>query len=238
MKIVGMVPSRLGSKRVKYKGLRLLNGEPLVSYAVSAASKSKLIQQVFVNSDSELICTVGESYGAKPYLRDKALATSKAKSDQFVYDFLKNNKCDVLVLVNPTAPLITPIQIDDGIKQFLREKLDTLHTVVPVQTQAVFKGKPINFDVGKPWVNSQSLDPIYALCFSFMIWRKKSFMKAFEENGHGYFSGKVGFFVLDKFSGVDVDTEEDLFLAEAIMRQKWSKVRYHEVVYSAGLAKK
>ena len=35
-KIIAMIPVRLGSKRIKSKNLRLINGKPLVSYILEA----------------------------------------------------------------------------------------------------------------------------------------------------------------------------------------------------------
>ena len=37
MKIVAMIPARLGSKRIVKKNLRLLNGKPLISYIIESA---------------------------------------------------------------------------------------------------------------------------------------------------------------------------------------------------------
>ena len=39
------------------------------------------------------------------YLRNKKFGSSNTKSDDVVYDFLINNKCDIVVWVNPIAPL-------------------------------------------------------------------------------------------------------------------------------------
>ena len=41
MRIVAEIPARAGSKRVKNKNLRLLNGKPMISYVIEEAKKSK-----------------------------------------------------------------------------------------------------------------------------------------------------------------------------------------------------
>ena len=43
MKIIGVIPARYGSKRVKQKNLKYINGKPLISYAIEAAKKIKNI---------------------------------------------------------------------------------------------------------------------------------------------------------------------------------------------------
>ena len=45
MKIVAMMPARLGSTRVKNKNLRLINKKPLIQYIIDTAIKSKLLDQ-------------------------------------------------------------------------------------------------------------------------------------------------------------------------------------------------
>ena len=55
MKIIAMIPARLGSKRVPNKNLRHLNGKPLISYSIEAAKKSTLLTEIYVNSDSDEI---------------------------------------------------------------------------------------------------------------------------------------------------------------------------------------
>ena len=52
MKIVGMIPARMGSTRVKNKNLRLIDGIPLVQYIVNAAKISTMVNDIYINSES------------------------------------------------------------------------------------------------------------------------------------------------------------------------------------------
>ena len=63
MKIIGMIPARLGSKRVPKKNLRLLNGRPLISYNIETAVKSGVLDEVYVNSEAEIIIVLDKFYG-------------------------------------------------------------------------------------------------------------------------------------------------------------------------------
>lgn len=45
MKIVGMIPARLGSKRIKNKNLRLINGKPFVQHI----NEDIIISQALLN---------------------------------------------------------------------------------------------------------------------------------------------------------------------------------------------
>ena len=69
MKIIGMIPARLGSKRVPKKNLRLLNGRPLISYNIETAVKSGVLDEVYVNSEAEIFSNIAKEYGARFYKR-------------------------------------------------------------------------------------------------------------------------------------------------------------------------
>ncbi len=53
-KIIAMIPARAGSQRLKLKNLAIINGKPLVYYAIEAAKKSKVFDKIVLNSDSDL----------------------------------------------------------------------------------------------------------------------------------------------------------------------------------------
>ena len=53
MNIIGMIPARIGSKRIRKKNLRLLNGKPLISYIIEAAKDSGVFSIIYLNSESE-----------------------------------------------------------------------------------------------------------------------------------------------------------------------------------------
>ena len=50
-KFIAMIPARIGSTRLKYKNLALINGKPLIYYAINAAKNSKMFNKIVLNSD-------------------------------------------------------------------------------------------------------------------------------------------------------------------------------------------
>ena len=118
-KVVGIVPSRLGSVRVKAKSLRIIGNKPLLYYVINSMKKCKIFDEIYVNSDSPLIGKVAERYGVGFYLRKKALASSDSMIDEYIYDFLKNVDCDILSVVNPTSPFLTSKEIEACVQNFI-----------------------------------------------------------------------------------------------------------------------
>ena len=51
--IVALIPARSGSKGVKDKNIKHLYGHSLLEWAVNAAMRAKLIDRVFISTDSE-----------------------------------------------------------------------------------------------------------------------------------------------------------------------------------------
>ena len=123
MKIIAMIPARLGSKRVPKKNLRLLNGRPLISYSIETAVKSKIFDEVYVNSESNIFSKIAEEYGAKFYKRPSFLSKDSTNNDQFCIDFLNNITGDILIQILPTSPLISSLEIKNFVNHMLQKIL-------------------------------------------------------------------------------------------------------------------
>ena len=54
MKIYSMIPARIGSERLKFKNLSLLNGKPLIYYAINSSLKSRVFDKIYLNSDNNI----------------------------------------------------------------------------------------------------------------------------------------------------------------------------------------
>jgi CMP-N-acetylneuraminic acid synthetase len=237
MKIVAEIPARAGSKRVKNKNLRPMCGRPLIYYAIAAAKASKTINEIYVNTEDDLIGQVAIDNHVKYYKRNPKLADDTAKSDEFNYDFMKNVEADIVVMVNPVAPLVTAEDIDQMVDYFLKNELDTLIPVREIKLHAfcpegkndsglttfaksIKEVKPINFDPEGPLPLTQNIPGVLVCIWTVCIWRVSSFMKAFEEKGSAIFSGKLEFFPQDPFKAVKISTEEDFALAELILQNR------------------
>jgi len=220
MKIVGEIPARYGSKRVKNKNLKLINGKPLICYAIEAAKETKKLTEVYVNSEHNAIGNLGIENGVKFYKRAPELANDAATSDEFNYDFIKGVKADVLVMINPVSPLLGSEDIDGAISFFLENDYDTVITIREEKLQAFCKSKPINFNPDGMLPKTQDIAPIQICTWSVCIWRAKTFIKSYEEKGYAVFSGKLGFYPLSFLKSIKISTEDDFKLAEALLQYK------------------
>jgi len=229
-RIIAMIPARMGSTRLAMKNLALLNGKPLIYYAIQAAKDSGIFDRIVINSEDTLFAKIAKRYKVEFYQRPAEWATSTAKSDFVVYDFVKNNPCDIVVWVNPTSPLQTGKEIRQIVEYFLKENFDSLITVKEEQVHCVFKNKPVNFRLNEIFAQTQDLTPVQPFVYSVMMWRTDIFIQTFEKRRHAFFCGKIGFYPVGKLSSIIIKRKEDIMLAEYILHVV-SKEKSYEISY-------
>tara|TARA_B100000809_G_scaffold26699_1_gene23347 strand:+ start:121 stop:768 length:648 start_codon:yes stop_codon:yes gene_type:complete len=214
------------------KNLAMLNGKPMIAYAIVAALSSKVFDRVIVNSDSDVFRSIAEEYGAEFYLRPEHLGGSSVKSDDVVQDFINKYPSDVVVWENPIAPLQTIEDIRNTIQYFLSNDLDSLFTVKEEQIQCVYENKPINYIEQDKFAQTQDLTPVCPFVPFIMMWKTDTFLNSLKERGYAFFSGKVGYFPVSRLSSVIIKYEDDFRIAEILIKsmiQGEKKINYYSV---------
>ena len=217
MKIVAMIPARIGSERLKYKNLRLLAGKPVISYAIEAAKSANIFNQIIVNSDEKIFEKIAFRYNADFYLRPKHLGSSNTQSDEVVFDFLSKNNADILVWVNPIAPLQNGNEINRAVNFMIDHNYDTVITSKSEKFHSLYDEAPLNFKIEEKFAKTQDLKPVQSLVYSLMMWSSKSFIKSYNTYGFAMLSGRVGFFEVSKKSTIKLNFEEDLKFCNAYL---------------------
>ncbi len=222
MKIIAMIPARMGSKRIKNKNIRFLGNKPLICHILDNAKKSKLIKEIYINSESKIFDDIAKDNNVNFYKRKKYLSSDKATNDEFAADFLENVECDILIQLLPTSPFLDSETIDKFIKYMVKNKLDTLISTKEIKIECLFKGKSLNFDKKKHTPPSQLLNPVDAYACGIMGWRKNNYLKNMKKFDCAYHGGigKVGYYKLKGDCLIDIDNEEDFDLANHVYRSK------------------
>ena len=172
MKIVAMIPARLGSKRIIKKNIRLLNDVPLIKYIIRAAKAAECFDEIYLNSESDIFAKIAEEENISFYKRPAHLSTDSATNDEFTEDFLKNTSCDGVVQLLSTSPFISPEEISNFTTKFVEENLDTLISVSNQQIECIYDDTPINFNQKKLSPPSQDLKPVQPYACGLMAWKK------------------------------------------------------------------
>jgi len=75
MRVLGVIPARLGSTRLLNKPLQLLAGEPLVTRVVERVAAYDLVDRLVVATDSPMVVQVVERTGVSAVLTDDSHST-------------------------------------------------------------------------------------------------------------------------------------------------------------------
>lgn len=127
-KVFAIIPARSGSKGVKDKNIKSLCGHSLLEWSVNAAKKSRLIDRVFISTDSQEYAKIGRELGAEaPFLRPENISGDTASDFEFIIhaigEFEKMGlRPDYLVHIRPTTPIRDPDVIDAAISLLQNNK--------------------------------------------------------------------------------------------------------------------
>lgn len=234
-KIYAMIPARFGSQRLRLKNLALIQGKPLIYYAIQAAKKTNCFDKIIINSDHKIFSHIAKRYKVGFYKRPKQLGSSNTQSDDIVNDFIKKfSNCDIVTWVNPIAPLQESNEIKEILKFFEKKNIDSLFTVENKKTHSNFNKKPLNYIRKSKFAKTQDLKEIQLFVYSLMIWRKKTFLKEFKKNKKAFFCGTTFFYPVKKMSSIIVKNIEDLKLADYLMKSKSKKfiLKYDKILQS------
>lgn len=220
-KVVLHIPAREGSKRVPRKNMRLMNGKPMISYAMKAAIDSKVTNQLYVNTDAEeIISYVEDNFhdSFKIYRRDKQLASDTASSDEFNLDIINNLSPVTLVMINPVCPLIADVDIRDAINYYKNSDCDTLITSESTQMQTFCDNKPVNINIDEELAPSQENGKITILNWAITIWDANKFKQRMKAQGFASLGDNRVFFDIAPIKATKVSEEKDFLFAEQILK--------------------
>ena len=117
-RILGLIPTRLGSKRLPAKALLPINNYPLIVHVYKRALLSKKLDDVIVCCDDQKIFKIVKSYGGKVILTSKRHVNGTERIAE-AYKLLKK-RYDFIIDIQGDEPLINPLQIDQVIKYHIK----------------------------------------------------------------------------------------------------------------------
>lgn len=118
--IVGLIPSRLKSRRLAYKALLPINDMPLVIHTFRRAKLSKLLDYVSICCDDDKIVKVAKKYKANSILT----STHHKNGTERVFEgYLKlKKKYDFVVNIYGDEPLLSPNHVDQVVNFHLKNQ--------------------------------------------------------------------------------------------------------------------
>lgn len=222
MSVIAIIPARGGSKGVPGKNLRRVGGVPLIVRAVQSALASRLIDRVIVSTDDFAIGAAARTAGATTMVRPAELSGDTASSESALLDVLDRldteqfgdgDQPDIIVFLQATSPFIDPLDIDAAIER-VRDREDVVFSAVETSDFLWKLG-----DDGATGVNHRSTvrprrqerEPQYRETGAFYVMRAAGFRRAAFR-----FFGTVGIMQVDERTSIEIDTADELELANAL----------------------
>jgi CMP-N,N'-diacetyllegionaminic acid synthase len=228
--ILCTICARGGSKGVKNKNIKLLNGIPLIAYTILQAKESGLFEYIVISTDSDEIASVAMEYGAEVFFkRSTEMASDTAGKLEVIRDaFIRSEKYykksfDFLIDLDATAPLRYVSDITNAFEQFMRDRNDNLITAMPSRRSPYFNlvemGKDGKVCLSKQLDSSikrrQDAPQSYDMNASIYIWSRRTIL-----DESSIFLPKTGLYVMPEERSIDIDSELDFEFVEFLVKKQ------------------
>lgn len=226
--ILGIIPARAGSKRVPGKNMRLLNGKPLVAYALAAALDSRRLTAIAVSSDDESILSFASEYNANIHCihRPDYLSTDQSTALEYTQHALKfleekaSLKFDLIVIIQATSPFTTGADIDSVLECLEVTNADCAasvrsvpHDIHPIKFKRIKNGLLVPFiEPENGRMATHQLESVYVRNGAVYATRIDLIQKNQLLNEH------CAAFIMPDERSLDINTEMDLRFAQFLMQ--------------------
>lgn len=213
MKIVAIIPIKKNSKRVKGKNFKIVNKRPLFHFILSKVKKCNF-DEVYVDSDSKVIKNYCKKNNINFIKRKPELAKDNANGNDLINHHRKIINADIYFQIFVTSPLMGVETINNCIKKLKNDKkIDSILTVIPVQTWFWFKNKPVNYNP-KILPRSQDVAPMIQETTGLYGIKREALIKYKARIGK-----KPYFYHVRDEEAVDLDNKKDFEYLEYYVRQ-------------------
>ena len=223
LRVIAVIPARGGSRAVPGKNTRPLGGRPLVCWSIEAARGVRAIDRTIVSTDDHAIAEIAARHGAEVYPRPPRLAADDSPVIETVRDLCRRlvdggESPDVMVLLEPTCPLRSTGDVEDCLER-IRAGCDSAATfseavLNPHRAWKIEGSEPSVFITGAvPWLPRQRLPKAFQLNGAVYAFRPAGL----PANSNALLFGRMGAVVMPAERSVDIDTEMDFLVAEAVL---------------------
>ena len=227
MRVLAVIPARGGSKGIKKKNIRLVNGKPLISYTIEKAQACHLITDIIVSTDDHDIKEVVKNHHCDYILRSKENARDESTIESVLFEVLEGVKqtYDVVIVLQPTSPIREVEDIDNVIKMFLNDtSLESVVSVVELNDIHPARMYTLSNELDMIALNKdaernrrQDLKPVYLRNGAIYAATVESLLK-----NKKLISDNKKAYIMPESKWLNIDTQRDILIAEVIISE-WIK---------------
>ena len=227
MKRICTICARGGSKGVKGKNIRPLNGKPLIAYSIEQAKQSGLFDVIAVSSDSDLILETAGSFGADYLIKrpdvlaiDQAAKLPVIKHCVAEVESLKGYAFDTIVDLDATSPLRSIEDIKAAVALLEDSGVSNVITAMPSRRSPYFNLVELNakgfVELSKPLempvVRRQDAPKCFDMNASIYAWVRSTFLTS-----DSIFNDDTKLYVMPEERSIDIDSELDFKFVEFLI---------------------
>ncbi|MBL51945.1 MAG: hypothetical protein CMG57_08320 [Candidatus Marinimicrobia bacterium] len=217
--IVGLIPVKGSSDRVKKKNLRDFAGSSLLEVKLNQLKDAKGFENIIVSSEDDEVLNIAKKHGFSTHIRDPKYSTSEVPMSD-VYSYIASEiEGDNIAWINVTNPLAETIIYNKAVELYndIDSSYDCLLSSILLQENVFYEGLPVNF-TPYPWPKSQDLKGLNSLTFVINILKRKDMVSWGSCVGNAPY-----FYDLDKIDSWDIDDQADFEFCEFIYKKRINK---------------
>ena len=231
MSCIAIIPARAGSKGLPGKNTALIAGKSLVQLAIETALSIPEITRVIVTSDDVSVQKIASDLGAEVVVRPADLAQDNSPIELAILHaitelHLDPTSTDVLTVIQPTSPLRDTQLLATSISSFIKNgSQGSLFGVVEAEHHPA-KMLVVNGEFVVPFTKvedlsapRQQLDRVVRQSGSIYITNLQQFLSL-----GTLFINPVRWVAVDDAEAIDIDTAQDLALAQKTARETANKL--------------
>lgn len=221
LKALAIILARGGSKEIKNKNLKKINGKSLLEITILQIKKNLDID-IFVSSDSNKILEEARQLGCHTIVRPKKLSHDDSTSEEGLLHAIQETEKDVeydtVIFPQVTSPLRSFSDFPDALSMFVKNKYDSLFTSNEASDFLIWsrstnnKLSEVNFDNNNRTNRQEKVEQIIENG-SFYIFNKEMFKKY-----QTRLFGDIGNFKMKPWQMFEIDNLEDFELCTDISK--------------------
>lgn len=221
---IGLITARGGSIGLPRKNILPLRGRPLIAWTIEAALAAKCIDAVFVTTEDQEIAEISQRCGAQVIARPIELARADTRSEPVIAHAIETlaARGDIIAevfLLQPTSPMRRTRHIEAAFEVFCSAKAACVISVFEPRHSPA-KAYRVNDDgtitgllsENAPYAPRQDLPRVVQPNGAIYLFTAESFMQHRQIPRNS-----VVPFPMTIAESVDIDTSDDLVLAETLM---------------------
>ena len=224
-KIIAFIFMRESSTRLKNKNIKTFNKKPLFMNSIHQVKKVKLINDIFVSTDSLKIISICKKNNIKYIHRPKKLATKNSNEmlawkHAISYVSNKFGNFDYFISLPATSPLRKTTDIKKIIRKCLKEKNNNIYLTVTklknniINNLVVKKNNKISLLEDKIKTNNLK-NNIFQINGSIYLLKKDLIKKIKKELSEL----NLSFIETSPLSSIDIDDINDFKLAKSLLKK-------------------